>query len=172
MISPINPENEPQRLENLLSYEILDTLTEQEFDDITKTAADICGTKISLISLIDDKRQWFKSHFGLEAQETSKDFAFCAHAISTPDVPFIIEDARKDERFYDNPLVTGEPHVIFYAGIPLVSPQGFPLGTLCVIDEQPKKLTWSQISSLQTLARQVMALMEIKRKEKIRLQAK
>ena len=89
MIKPENPANEAQRLENLLSYEILDTLTEQEFDDITKMAADICGTKISLISLIDDKRQWFKSHFGLEVQETHKDFAFCAHAINTPDAPFI-----------------------------------------------------------------------------------
>lgn len=167
MIKPENPANEAQRLENLLSYEILDTLTEQEFDSITQQAAEICGTKISLISLIDDKRQWFKSHFGLEVQETHKDFAFCAHAINTPDAPFIIEDARQDERFYDNPLVTGDPYVIFYAGIPLISAQGFPLGTLCVIDEQPKKLTWSQISALQTLARQVMTLIEIKKKEKI-----
>tara|TARA_R110002072_G_scaffold88538_2_gene198990 strand:- start:570 stop:1724 length:1155 start_codon:yes stop_codon:yes gene_type:complete len=147
----------------LRSYSILDTLPESDYDNITKIAAEICGTPISLISLIDDKRQWFKSHHGLDATETPKEYAFCGHAINTPNDVFIVQDARKDERFYDNPLVTGNPHVIFYAGVPLVSEAGLPLGTLCVIDHKPNLLSQSQISSLSALSNQVINLLELRK---------
>tara|TARA_R110000765_G_scaffold116491_3_gene209709 strand:- start:579 stop:1733 length:1155 start_codon:yes stop_codon:yes gene_type:complete len=147
----------------LRSYSILDTLPESDYDNITKIAAEICGTPISLISLIDDKRQWFKSHHGLDATETPKEYAFCGHAINTPNDVFIVQDARKDERFYDNPLVTGNPHVIFYAGVPLVSEAGLPLGTLCVIDHKPNLLSQSQISSLSALSNQVFNLLELRK---------
>ncbi len=145
------------------SYSILDTLPESDYDNITKIAAEICGTPISLISLIDDKRQWFKSHHGLDATETPKEYAFCGHAINTPNDVFIVQDARKDERFHDNPLVTGDPHVIFYAGVPLVSEAGLPLGTLCVIDHKPNLLSQSQISSLSALSNQVINLLELRK---------
>lgn len=145
------------------SYSILDTLPESDYDNITKIAAEICGTPISLISLIDDKRQWFKSHHGLDATETPKEYAFCGHAINTPNDVFIVQDARKDERFHDNPLVTGDPHVIFYAGVPLVSEAGLPLGTLCVIDHKPNLLSQSQISSLSALSNQVFNLLELRK---------
>jgi|TARA_R100000935_G_scaffold21946_1_gene40666 signal transduction histidine kinase len=147
----------------LRSYSILDTLPESDYDNITKIAAEICGTPISLISLIDDKRQWFKSHHGLDATETPKEYAFCGHAINTPNDVFIVQDARKDERFHDNPLVTGDPHVIFYAGVPLVSEAGLPLGTLCVIDHKPNLLSQSQISSLSALSNQVINLLELRK---------
>lgn len=145
------------------SYSILDTLPESDYDNITKIAAEICGTPISLISLIDDKRQWFKSHHGLDATETPKEYAFCGHAINTPNDVFIVQDARKDERFHDNPLVTGDPHVIFYAGVPLVSEAGLPLGTLCVIDHKPNLLSQSQISSLSALSNQVINILELRK---------
>tara|TARA_R110000764_G_scaffold28188_4_gene66332 strand:- start:930 stop:2084 length:1155 start_codon:yes stop_codon:yes gene_type:complete len=147
----------------LRSYSILDTLPESDYDNITKIAAEICGTPISLISLIDDKRQWFKSHHGLDATETPKEYAFCGHAINTPNDVFIVQDARKDERFHDNPLVTGDPHVIFYVGVPLVSEAGLPLGTLCVIDHKPNLLSQSQISSLSALSNQVFNLLELRK---------
>jgi signal transduction histidine kinase len=146
----------------------LDTLPEADFDNLTAIAAEICGTPISLVSLIDNKRQWFKSHHGLSSSETPKAYAFCAHAIHDPHNVFIVEDARKDERFQGNPLVTGEPHVIFYAGVPLTSENGLPLGTLCVIDHKPKLLTQNQIRSLDALSKQVMNLFKL-RKSKLLL---
>ncbi len=158
------PSNEKDRLNALRSYGVLDTLSEIEYDEITQLASQLCGTKIALISLIDEDRQWFKSKFGLEAEQTPREFAFCGHAINTPADPFIIEDSRLDERFNDNPLVVGAPNVIFYAGIPLVNEDNYPLGTLCVIDDQPKKLSEAQISGLKTLARSVMNLLELRRK--------
>ena len=133
MIAPKEFSKETERLQELDSFSILDTLPEIDYDNLTAIAAEICGTQISLISLVDNKRQWFKSHHGLGATETPKEFAFCAHAINDPGSPLIVQDARRDERFSDNPLVTGEPNVIFYAGVPLVSDAGLPLGTLCVI---------------------------------------
>jgi hypothetical protein len=120
MIVAPKTQNEESRIEALKSYSLLDTLPEKDYDDITRIAAEICGTNIALISLIDDHRQWFKSHHGLAATETPRDYAFCAHAIHVPGEPFIINDSRNDIRFHDNPLVTQEPYVIFYAGIMLM----------------------------------------------------
>lgn len=162
MQKPIIPKNESARFKALQKYEILDTFPEKEYDDITQLASEICGTPISLISLLDDKRQWFKSHFGLDASETPKEFAFCAHAINDQDNLFVIPDSRKDNRFFDNPLVTDAPNVIFYAGIPLVDSEGYPLGTLCVIDNKPNSLNDFQKRALKTLSDQVIRLLEFR----------
>ena len=169
MIPPKEHEKEIERLKELASYSILDTLTEDDYDNLTEIASEICKTPISLISFLDDKRQWFKSHHGLDVSETPKDYAFCAHAIHKPNEIFIVEDSRKDERFYDNPLVIGDPKVVFYAGIPLVSDNGLPLGTLCVIDHEPKVLNEKQLQSLTALSTQVMVLLRL-RKKKIKLE--
>ena len=159
--------DEQKRLRALKSYEILDTLSEAEYDGITRLAAQICGTKISLISLIDEDRQWFKSKFGLDASETPRELAFCNHAIQTPNSVFVIEDSTKDDRFKDNPLVKGDPHVIFYAGVPLVDKNQYALGTLCVIDNEPRKLSSGQIDALQTLSKSVINLFELRRKNSV-----
>lgn len=166
MKKPEIPENENQRLKELNSYHIIGEMESFDYDFLTQMASQICETTISLISLITDEKQWFLSHHGLEARETPKEFAFCAHAINKPEEVFIIEDSRKDERFHDNPLVTGEPYVIFYAGVPLINEKGFALGTLCVIDSKPKKLNKHQIESLQMLSKQVITLLELRRKSK------
>ncbi|MCB4806804.1 GAF domain-containing sensor histidine kinase [Tamlana sp. 62-3] len=163
MIAPKEPENEGERLEFLKSFNILDTLPEADYDNITKIAAEICGVPIALVSLIDDRRQWFKSHHGLNVTETPKEFAFCAHAINRPNQPFVINDSREDERFHDNPLVTGDPHVVFYAGIPLTTNKGMPLGTLCVIDNKPHQLTNEQLETLKALSNQVIKLLELRK---------
>ena len=155
---------EYERLSALKSYSILDTVSEKDYDEITAIASEICQTPISLISFVDEKRQWFKSSHGLEVGETPREHAFCAHAIHTPFVPFVVTDAWKDERFFDNPLVTGEPGVVFYAGVPLNTTKGLPLGTLCVIDHKPRKLSEKQMSSLKALSNQVVNLLELRRK--------
>ncbi|KJD35524.1 histidine kinase [Tamlana sedimentorum] len=162
MILPLEPENEAERLEHLKSFNILDTLPEIDYDNIAKIAAEICGVPIALISLIDDKRQWFKSHHGVNATETPKEYAFCAHAINSPNEPLIVNDSRDDERFHDNPIVVGDPHVIFYAGIPLTTKKGFSLGTLCVIDNKPNELSNGQIETLKALSNQVIKLLELR----------
>jgi len=164
MIIPRIAEDELYRLDALKEYSILDTMPEKEYDDITYLASQICKTPISLISLIDDKRQWFKSHSGLDAIETPRDWAFCAHAINDKNNILIVPDAEKDVRFHDNPLVVNEPHVIFYAGVPLVNQAGFPLGTLCVIDNQPNSLDEFQLNALKALANQIMSLFELRKK--------
>jgi signal transduction histidine kinase len=163
MLSARIPDNESERQANLELYEILDTFPEEAFNAITSIAAHICGTPIALISLIDKDRQWFKSHHGLAVSETPRDFSFCAHAILDPDQLFVVEDAQLDNRFFDNPLSTGDPNVIFYAGAPLVSREGFPLGTLCVIDNKPHTLNSEQRKALADLSNQVIAQMELRR---------
>lgn len=169
MIKPKKHLEEIERLKELRSYSILDTLPEKDFDNLTAIAAEICGTPISLVSLLDNQRQWFKSRHGLDKDQTPIEYAFCAHAINEPDDIFIVEDARMDERFHDNPLVTGDPFVIFYAGVPLISENGLPVGTLCVIDQKPRLLTRSQTKSLKALANQVINLLEL-RKNKLSLE--
>ncbi|WP_396634960.1 ATP-binding protein [Maribacter sp. R86514] len=164
MIKPEIPNNEKQRLDALKSFNILDTLEEKEYDAITRIAADICNTPMALVSLVDEDRQWFKSHHGIDATETPRDLAFCAHAINSPDCILLVNDANKDERFFDNPLVTGGPSVQFYAGAPLNTKEGQSIGTLCVIDTKPRKeFTKKQQASLKDLADQVMAQLELRR---------
>ena len=157
------PKNEALRISALHRYAILDTLAEQAYDDIALLASEICDTPIALISLVDSDRQWFKSKVGIDATETSRDLSFCAHAILNPDSPLIVPDALDDMRFCDNHLVTDEPNIRFYAGTPLLSPTGEALGTVCVIDRQPRELSEQQIKALQALSRQVTALLELRR---------
>jgi signal transduction histidine kinase len=161
MKRPDFPSNERERQLALDAYAILDTLPEEDLDNITKLASEICQTPISYISLIDRERQWFKSVQGMEGGETPREIAFCAHAINTPNELFVVPDSRKDDRFYDNPLVTGEPHVIFYTAVPLVNPQGYALGTLCIVDQKPRELAPHQIDALRILANQAIKLFEL-----------
>src|ERR1017187_4933977 len=156
------PSNEVERLAALKAYHVLDTETEQSYDDITALAAHICKVPIAMISLVDEVRQWFKSRLGVEQQQTPRAVAFCAHAI-LQNGSFIVRDAAKDQRFAGSALVTGEPHIRFYAGIPLINPEGLALGTLCVVDRQPRRLSAAQQKALQALSRQVMALLELRR---------
>lgn len=161
MKAPLPP-NEEARLAKLYEYQILDTLPEQGYDDLTYLASRICGAPISLVTLVDRDRQWFKSRVGLELAETPRDFSFCAHAILQSGV-MVVPDARQDPRFADNPLVTGDPHIRFYAGAPLVSPSGEALGTLCVIDRKPRQMEEEEQKALAALARQVTAQLELRR---------
>jgi GAF domain-containing protein len=152
---PPHPQEEA-RLAALDTLEILDTLPEAGFDELTRLASQLCGTPIALVSLVDNYRQWFKSRVGLDAPETPRELAFCAHAILGEQL-FVVEDAHNDERFHDNPLVTGGPHVRFYAGVPIKGASGLNMGTLCVIDHQPRHLTPEQERALAVLGHQVEA---------------
>jgi signal transduction histidine kinase len=166
MIIPDLPKNELDRLQALRSYHILDTLSEKEYDQLTAMSSQICGCKMSFISLIDEDRQWFKSAYGLEVTGTSREVAFCAHAINNPNEIMVVPDARVDDRFHDNPLVVGDPHLAFYAGVPLVNEEGMALGTLCVLDSEPKMLNEGQLQALNALADQVMALLELRKSKR------
>jgi signal transduction histidine kinase len=157
------PANEAARIRALHEYAILDTPEEQSFDDIAKLASFICEAPIALISLVDGERQWFKSRVGLQAAETPREHAFCAHAILQPEEVLIIEDATQDQRFYDNPLVTGDPNIRFYAGAPLLAPGGEALGTICVVDRAPHQLAPGKVEALRALSRLVVAQLELRR---------
>jgi GAF domain-containing protein len=158
-------EQEKKRLKVLWQYELLDTVPEALFDDLTELAARICEAPIALISLVDEKRQWFKSKVGTNVNETSRDISFCAHAIKQSDL-FIVPDATKDERFANNPLVTSDPKIRFYAGAPLITPDGYALGTLCIIDKVPRELRPDQKQALGILARHVVSQLELRRRSR------
>jgi signal transduction histidine kinase len=162
MKTPPIPENEQARLKALSDYEILDTPPEKELDDLAFLASKICGCPIALISLVDGSRQWFKARVGLSVTETPKEVSFCAHAISQRGV-FMVPDTQADDRFADNPLVTDDPHIRFYAGAPLVTPEGHGIGTLCIIDRVPRELTPEQKEALAVLSRQVLVRLEFRR---------
>jgi GAF domain-containing protein len=164
-MSAVTPENEKKRLKVLWEYNLLDTVPEVVFDDLTELAANICEAPIALISLVDEKRQWFKSKFGTTVNETSRDISFCAHAIQQADL-FIVPDATKDQRFATNPLVVSDPKIRFYAGAPLITPDGYALGTLCVIDKMPRELRPEQKQALRLLARHVISLLELRRRNR------
>ena len=154
-------EYEADRLAELKRLRILDTEAEDGFDDITRRAARLLEVPIALISLIDERRQWFKSRVGLEVHQTPREYAFCSHAI-TQTGPMVVENALLDERFCSNPLVTDDPQIRFYAGAPLVTLNGFPLGTLCVIDRKPRQLSRLQLDELQFLSREAIYMLELR----------
>lgn len=161
IIAPL-PKNETARLSALKGLEILDTPEEEMFDEITRLASMICNTPISLVSLIDETRQWFKSHHGLSARETPRSFAFCSHAILGDEL-FVVPNAKEDDRFKNNPLVDEAPNVIFYAGIPLALDDQIKLGTLCVIDNKPRELNADQIQMLRLLGKQTIRLLQMRK---------
>jgi GAF domain-containing protein len=161
-MKPPIPPNEAERLRALRLFRILDSGSEKAFDDLTRLAAAICEAPISLITLVDEDRQWFKSRVGVGVTQTSREVAFCAHAILQNDV-FVVEDASTDPRFATNALVTSDPSIRFYAGAPLIVGDGLSLGTLCVIDRKPRQLTDAQLDALRTLRQAVVTQLELRR---------
>jgi PAS domain S-box-containing protein len=161
-MKPPVPENEAARLAALRSLDVLDTAPEEAFDELTALAASVCQAPMALISLVDEDRQWFKSKLGWDVEGTPRDSSFCGHTILGPDL-LVVPDATADPRFADNPLVTCSPGIRFYAGAPLVTPDGRALGTLCVMDHRPRELTAEQAQALRTLGHQVMALLRLRR---------
>ena len=158
----MTPQDEQARLAALRRYSILDTAPEQRFDDLALLASQICGAPMALITLVDADRQWFKARVGVDASQTPRSISFCAHAMLQPEI-FVVPDALEDERFRNNPLVTGEPHIRFYAGASLVSREGQPLGTLCIADSVPRTLSSDQAAALDALRRQAQAQLELRR---------
>lgn len=154
--------DEQERLEALNSYGILDTDPEPVFNDLAQLAAYVCGTPMALVSLLDDERQWLKARVGIDVREAPREQTFCQYALSAVDV-FEIPDARADALYASNPMVVGAPFIRFYAGTPLLSPEGYPLGTLCAFDTVPRSLSTDQREALRLLARQVMAHLELRR---------
>ena len=155
------PPNEAERLRLLKQYRILDTHSERAFDELTQLAAAICGTPIALITLVDEHRQWFKSRVGMDDEETPRQVSFCAHAIVQPDL-LVVEDATRDRRFADNPLVTADGGIRFYAGAPLSVGDGLALGTLCVADRQPRQLSPEQRHALRVLGGAVLSQIQLR----------
>ena len=153
--------DEAERVAALRRYRILDTEPERSFDDLALLASHICGTPMALITLVDEQRQWFKSRVGVSVTETSRVISFCTHAIQQTDL-FVVPDATRDERFKNNPQVTGDAHIRFYAGAPLVTPDGHALGTLCVVDRVSRTLTPEQLEALGALRRQVQAQLQLR----------
>lgn len=166
MIAAPIPANEKERLQELIRYEVLYTQYEEDFDQIVQLASAICKTPISTITLLDFNKQWFKAKIGIENTEGDRDISFCGHAIVQDEAIMIVNDALADQRFIDNPLVLGDPNIRFYAGYPLVSPSGYKLGTLCVIDRVPRSLTPEQELTLKTLGNQVVKLFELRLRNK------
>ena len=156
------PSNESKRLEAVRRYRVLDTRPEQSYDDITTLVSTLCATPVAFISLVDEGRQWFKSKTGFDAVETERDVSFCAHTVLGNDL-LIVPDALQDTRFAQGPLTLGPPFIRFYAGMPLVSPGGYALGALCVVDRQPRTLSAEQEQALRALGRQVVQLLELRR---------
>jgi GAF domain-containing protein len=156
------PPDEQERLQALRDYQVLDTDAEDDYDDLAMLASQICGTPIALVSLVDRDRQWFKARVGLERRQTPRDVSFCAHAILR-DGTFVVPDTSADPRFANNPLVVGDESVRFYAGQPLVTPEGYAVGTLCVMDKSPRAMTPAQQEGLAALGRQVVKLLEMRR---------
>jgi len=159
------PQNEARRLKVLWQYDVLDTVPEAIFDDLAELAGASWQAPMAMISLVDESRQWFKARVGMDAQETTREISFCAHAILQPSL-FIVPDAAQDVRFQDNPLVTGPSHIRFYAGAPLISPDGYPLGTLCVLDKVPRELNPDQMKALRLLAHLAVGQLELRRHAK------
>jgi anti-sigma regulatory factor (Ser/Thr protein kinase) len=157
------PNAEDARLQALRKYQILDTEPEIAFDDLALLASHICETPMAAISLVDEDRQWFKARIGFTAVETPRSISFCTHAIQQRDI-FVVPDALDDERLRHNPQVAGDPHIRFYAGAPLLTREGHALGTLCVVDNKPRKLTETQLEALAALCRQVEAQLELRRR--------
>ncbi|HYL16537.1 MAG TPA: GAF domain-containing protein [Terriglobales bacterium] len=155
-------DNDGARVATLQKYDILDTEPEKAFDDLALLASYVCKTPIAMISLVDEDRQWFKSKIGVTFSETPRDIAFCSVAIQQPDV-FIVPDTLQDERFRNNPLVVSDPRIRFYAGAPLITEEGYALGTLCVVDRTPREFTAEQAEALRALSRLVLAQMEFRR---------
>src|SRR5467141_1270186 len=162
MGTPMMSTNDAARVDALQKYAILDSEPEQAFDDLTLLASYVCKTPMALISLVDENRQWFKAKVGISATETSRDIAFCSTAIQQPDV-FVVPDALQDERFRTNPLVVSDPHIRFYAGVPLINEDGYALGTLCVVDRTPRELAPDQKDALKALSRLVLGQLEFRR---------
>lgn len=163
MITPSIPYNEQERIQELYRLEILDTPVEEDFDEIVQLASKICNMPISLITLVDTGRQWFKAKIGIDIEETPRDVSFCGHVLSQKNNDLMeIEDAQKDNRFFDNPFVVSDPGVRFYAGMPLITGNGYKLGTLCVLDNKPNRLTPDQTFTLKVLANQVVKMLEMR----------
>jgi adenylate cyclase len=160
------PPDEEERLRALRELELLDSEPEEEFDELVRRAAEATGAPIAVITLVDEARQWFKARVNLELESTDRDLAFCAHAILSPDDLTIVPDTLEDERFNDNLLVTEDPNIRFYAGAPIFTPDGYPIGTLCVIDAAPRGLSEEQADALRDLAREVSKQIERRRLER------
>jgi two-component sensor histidine kinase len=161
---PEKPHNESERLQNLYGYCILDTEPEDDFDSITTLASEIFDVPVCVITIIDRERQWFKSKVGLQVSETPRSISFCGHAIITPEKLLVVKDARMDDRFKGNPLVVGDPHIVFYAGAPIVSPEGYPFGTICILDYKERELNEQQKGHLKIMARQVSNLLNLRKR--------